>query len=60
MLKVTMLGFEATTAEGNFKSMTIVMQESEDTTLKEVVIIGYGVGKKWIILPQSYQYKQKN
>jgi hypothetical protein len=26
--------------------MTIVMQESEDTALKEVVIIGYGSRKK--------------
>ncbi|MFT5714091.1 MAG: TonB-linked SusC/RagA family outer membrane protein [Flavobacterium sp.] len=46
ILKVTMLGFEETTAKATSASMTIVMQESEDTALKEVVIIGYGSRKK--------------
>ncbi|MFT5646192.1 MAG: TonB-linked SusC/RagA family outer membrane protein [Aureispira sp.] len=45
MLKVTMLGFEATSAKTTASPMTIVMQESEDTALKEVVIIGYGSRK---------------
>ncbi|HEY4617850.1 MAG TPA: TonB-dependent receptor, partial [Flavobacterium sp.] len=46
MLKVTMLGFEATSASVTGSLMTIVMQESEDTALKEVVVIGYGTAKK--------------
>ena len=46
MLKVTMLGFEATSASVTESLMTIVMQESEDTALKEVVVIGYGTAKK--------------
>ena len=46
MLKVTMLGFEATSASVTGSPMTIVMQESEDTALKEVVVIGYGTAKK--------------
>lgn len=46
MLKVTMLGFEATSANATGSPMTIVMQESEDTALKEVVVIGYGTRKK--------------
>ena len=46
MLKVTMLGFEATSANATASIMTIVMQESEDTALKEVVVIGYGTAQK--------------
>jgi len=46
MLKVTMLGFEATSTSVTGSPMTIVMQESEDTALKEVVVIGYGTAKK--------------
>jgi TonB-linked SusC/RagA family outer membrane protein len=45
ILKVTMLGFEVTSAKATSSPMTIVMQESEDTALKEVVIIGYGSRK---------------
>lgn len=46
MLKVTMLGFEVTMAKVTTANITIVMQESEDTALSEVVIIGYGSRKK--------------
>lgn len=45
ILKITMLGFEATSAKATSTAMTIVMQESEDTALREVVIIGYGSRK---------------
>jgi hypothetical protein len=44
MLKVSMLGFEAVSV-GYGKSNVHAMSESEDTALREVVIIGYGTRK---------------
>jgi hypothetical protein len=41
-----MLGFEAVSAKATLNAMTITMFESEDTALKEVVVIGYGTRKK--------------
>ena len=45
-LKITMLGFDALTIAATVGDMVITMQESKDTKLKEVVIIGYGTRKK--------------
>ncbi|CAM3079099.1 SusC/RagA family TonB-linked outer membrane protein [Flavobacterium frigoris] len=45
LLKVTMLGFEAVSIKATAGPMSIMMLESEDTALKEVVIIGYGTRK---------------
>jgi hypothetical protein len=41
-----MLGFDPITANATLDLMTITMMESQDTALKEVVIIGYGSRKK--------------
>jgi TonB-linked SusC/RagA family outer membrane protein len=46
MLKITMLGFEPSTVKVTSGPMIITMMESQDTALKEVVIIGYGSRKK--------------
>jgi TonB-linked SusC/RagA family outer membrane protein len=46
MIKTTMLGFAPSTVNATSGIMTITMMESQDTTLKEVVIIGYGSRKK--------------
>jgi hypothetical protein len=40
-----MLGFDPITANATLDLMTITMMESQDTALKEVVIIGYGSKK---------------
>jgi hypothetical protein len=45
-----MLGFDPITANATLDLMTITMMESQDTALKEVVIIGYGSRKRLIIL----------
>ncbi|WP_291099761.1 MULTISPECIES: SusC/RagA family TonB-linked outer membrane protein [unclassified Flavobacterium] len=45
-LKITMVGFEALTTKATAGVMSIKMQESKDTELKEVVVIGYGTRKK--------------
>ncbi|MCC9074204.1 SusC/RagA family TonB-linked outer membrane protein [Flavobacterium sp. F-65] len=45
-LKISMVGFEAVTINSTSTPMSIVLKESEDTALKEVVVIGYGTRKK--------------
>jgi hypothetical protein len=44
ILKISMLGFDPITANATLDLMTTMM-ESQDTALKEVVIIGYGSRK---------------
>lgn len=46
ILKVSMLGFDAVSVPATAAPMTITLQESGDTALKEVVVIGYGTRKK--------------
>ncbi|MBF7091443.1 SusC/RagA family TonB-linked outer membrane protein [Flavobacterium sp. ALJ2] len=46
ILKISMVGFEATTTTATSTPMSIVLKESQDTALKEVVVIGYGTRKK--------------
>jgi TonB-linked SusC/RagA family outer membrane protein len=46
VLKFTMLGFEAVSVKATQNAMTITMFESQDTALKEVIVIGYGTRKK--------------
>lgn len=46
MLKVSMLGFEAISIKATATPMVITLLESQDTALKEVVVIGYGSRKK--------------
>ncbi|GGF14163.1 SusC/RagA family TonB-linked outer membrane protein [Flavobacterium limi] len=46
ILKVSMLGFDAVSVAATTDSMTITLNESSDTALKEVVVIGYGTAKK--------------
>lgn len=45
-LKITMVGFDALTTKATAGIMKVTMQESKDTELKEVVVIGYGTRKK--------------
>ncbi|MFA9191253.1 SusC/RagA family TonB-linked outer membrane protein [Flavobacterium sp. FZUC8N2.13] len=45
-LKVSMLGFETVSIPASSGLMNIALKESEDTNLKEVVVIGYGTRKK--------------
>ena len=45
-LKITMVGFEALTTKATAGVMGIQLQESKDSELKEVVVIGYGTRKK--------------
>ena len=45
-LKISMLGFEAVSMPASSELMNIILKESEDTALKEVVVIGYGTAKK--------------
>ncbi|WP_409416893.1 SusC/RagA family TonB-linked outer membrane protein [Flavobacterium sp. PS2] len=45
-LKISMVGFEASTIKATSTPMSIVLKESQDTALKEVVVIGYGTRKK--------------
>jgi hypothetical protein len=54
ILKISMLGFDPITANATLDLMTITMMESQDTALKEVVIIGYGSRKRLIILLQLF------
>lgn len=46
MLKVSMLGFDSENVKVTSVFMKISLKESEDTQLKEVVVIGYGTRKK--------------
>ncbi|MBF2709627.1 SusC/RagA family TonB-linked outer membrane protein [Flavobacterium soyangense] len=45
-LKITMLGFDALATKAIAGVMSVKLQESKDTELKEVVVIGYGTAKK--------------
>ncbi|MFA9188333.1 SusC/RagA family TonB-linked outer membrane protein [Flavobacterium magnesitis] len=42
ILRISMLGFEAVTIPASSELMNVILKESEDTNLKEVVVIGYG------------------
>ncbi len=46
ILKVSMLGFDPVSVPATAAPMTIILKESSDTALKEVVVIGYGTRKK--------------
>ncbi|MFW0736176.1 SusC/RagA family TonB-linked outer membrane protein [Flavobacterium sp. T12S277] len=46
ILKISMLGFEAVSVAATSAPMTITLKESDDTVLKDVVVIGYGTRKK--------------
>ena len=46
MLKISLVGFESVSVPATLAPMTITLKESEDTALKEVVVIGYGTRKK--------------
>ncbi|TDE50132.1 SusC/RagA family TonB-linked outer membrane protein [Flavobacterium sp. GT3P67] len=46
VLKISMVGFDALSVSATAAPMNIKLQESKDTELKEVVIIGYGTRKK--------------
>jgi TonB-linked SusC/RagA family outer membrane protein len=46
VLKITLVGFESQSLPATTDPMTITMKESEDTALREVVVIGYGSAKK--------------
>ncbi|TRX24823.1 TonB-dependent receptor [Flavobacterium franklandianum] len=46
VLKVSMVGFDAISVKVTSETMAITMNESKDTELKEVVVIGYGTAKK--------------
>lgn len=45
-LKISMIGFDTVSISGTLTAMTITLQESKDSQLKEVVVIGYGAAKK--------------
>ena len=45
-LKISMIGFDTVSIIGTSGAMTITLQESKESQLKEVVVIGYGVAKK--------------
>ncbi|MBC7846473.1 MAG: SusC/RagA family TonB-linked outer membrane protein [Flavobacterium sp.] len=46
ILKISMLGFDAVSIAATSGLMAITLKESQDTALKEVVVIGYGTRKK--------------
>ncbi|HKO75627.1 MAG TPA: SusC/RagA family TonB-linked outer membrane protein [Flavobacterium sp.] len=46
ILKISLVGFESVSVAATLAPMTITLKESEDTALKEVVVIGYGTRKK--------------
>lgn len=46
IIKISMLGFDAVSLPATSGVMTITLNESSDTALKEVVVIGYGTRKK--------------
>ena len=45
-LKISYVGYEEVSIQASSQPMTIKLQESKDTALKEVVVIGYGTAKK--------------
>jgi TonB-linked SusC/RagA family outer membrane protein len=46
VLKISMLGFESESIKATETSMRIQLNESQDTQLKDIVVIGYGTRKK--------------
>ncbi len=46
VLKISMVGFDAISVKATSETMAVTMNESKDTELKEVVVIGYGTAKK--------------
>ena len=46
VIKISMLGFEGMSLPATITPMSITLKESEDTALKEVVVIGYGTRKR--------------
>ena len=46
VLKISMVGFDALSVKVTSENMSITLNESKDTELKEVVVIGYGSRKK--------------
>jgi len=46
ILKISLVGFQSVSVPATLTPMTITLKESEDTALKEVVVIGYGTRKK--------------
>jgi TonB-linked SusC/RagA family outer membrane protein len=46
VLKISMVGFDALSIKVTSEIMSITLNESKDTELKEVVVIGYGTRKK--------------
>ncbi len=45
-LKISMLGFNSITVKASSGFMKITLYESDDTVLKDVIVIGYGTRKK--------------
>ncbi|MEM0578550.1 SusC/RagA family TonB-linked outer membrane protein [Flavobacterium polysaccharolyticum] len=45
-LKISMLGFNSITVKASSDFMKITLYESDDTVLKDVIVIGYGTRKK--------------
>lgn len=46
VLKISMVGFDAVSVNATLTPMSISLNDSKDTELKEVVVIGYGTRKK--------------
>ena len=46
ILKISLVGFDAISVTATSEPMILTMKESKDTSLKEVVVIGYGTRKK--------------
>lgn len=46
ILKISMLGYDAFSIKATSSSMTIVLKESEEIELQEIIVIGYGGRKK--------------
>jgi len=46
VLKISMVGFDAVSVKATLLPMTVTLNSSKDTELKEVVVIGYGTAKK--------------
>ena len=46
VLNISMVGFDAVSVKASSEMMVVTMNESKDTELKEVVVIGYGTAKK--------------
>src|SRR6187431_666919 len=46
ILNISLVGFEAVSIPATLTPMTVTLNESADTALKEVVVIGYGSARK--------------